>query len=429
LIGDRADGQRSFKGKIDEVKIWRRVLDPSEFNMPVVITDSSPLPSGEVDRAYSYQLHATGGAPPYPDWQVTGGALPVGLGLDGGTGLISGTSTASGTATFTVQVRDSVSSTASKEFQLTITSDLVGHWPFDTANGSTPDSSDLHNDGIIHGSELTAGSMGNALLFDGGNDYVEVPHQGAYGGMNGITIEAWINWSGAGDGYQRIVDKTYDHQYAFYVNPSNRYLGVALVTDASKVDWWNSGAAVPTNEWVHVAFTWDGATDTLKLYVGGVERASRALSGVNVADYNTALLIGDRADGQRSFKGKIDEVKIWRRVLDPSEFNPLSTGSTLSLMASEFDLGSIIVTPNPVRDRALFKAEGVGIESVRVLIYDLAGRNVFASGWQDGRTVEWDCTNDDGEILANGVYLYTMLVRGFGGTQKKSPVGKLVLLR
>jgi hypothetical protein len=84
---------------------------------PLRITTEPPLPAGLVGQAYSAQLAAAGGTPPYT-WSIAAGALPPGLAIDANTGLISGAPTAAGTYGFTVQVRDSSNATATKPLAL-----------------------------------------------------------------------------------------------------------------------------------------------------------------------------------------------------------------------------------------------------------------------------------------------------------------------
>jgi hypothetical protein len=69
----------------------------------IVTTD---LPAGEVGVAYSQQVVAENGQPPYL-WAVTEGLLPDGLHLNIVTGVVSGTPTTAQTTTFTVRVTDS----------------------------------------------------------------------------------------------------------------------------------------------------------------------------------------------------------------------------------------------------------------------------------------------------------------------------------
>ncbi|HLJ17662.1 MAG TPA: Ig domain-containing protein, partial [Bryobacteraceae bacterium] len=88
-----------------------------------VITTTSPLPGGTVGTAYTQTLAASGGTSPY-QWSVTTGTLPAGLALSAA-GQLTGTPTAAGTASFTVQVKDSNSLTATQSFQLTISAALA----------------------------------------------------------------------------------------------------------------------------------------------------------------------------------------------------------------------------------------------------------------------------------------------------------------
>ena len=83
----------------------------------LVITTSSPLPDGNLGKAYSQTITATGGTPPYDFF--TSNALPPGLTLDTN-GTLSGTPTAKGTSNFLVYVSDSNNATTSRGYQLTI---------------------------------------------------------------------------------------------------------------------------------------------------------------------------------------------------------------------------------------------------------------------------------------------------------------------
>ncbi|MBK7927733.1 MAG: putative Ig domain-containing protein [Bryobacterales bacterium] len=91
---------------------------------PLSITTAEALPTAAVGLAYSTQLVAAGGAPPYVNWVVTTGSLPPGIALNAATGLLSGTPTTTGSFAFLVQVRDSANQTASKGFTLVVNAGL-----------------------------------------------------------------------------------------------------------------------------------------------------------------------------------------------------------------------------------------------------------------------------------------------------------------
>jgi uncharacterized protein (TIGR03437 family) len=81
------------------------------------------LPPGAPGVSYTTTLKATGGVPPYVNWTVVNGSLPLGLMLNSSTGMISGTPVfPSGTPiNFSVTVNDSVGKlSAPQPFSITI---------------------------------------------------------------------------------------------------------------------------------------------------------------------------------------------------------------------------------------------------------------------------------------------------------------------
>ncbi len=91
------------------------------------ITTASPLKAGVATVAYSQAFAATGGTGTGYTWSVTtGGSSLTALSLSlSNTGVLTGTPAVAGNASFTVQVMDSASHTASTVFTLTVDSALV----------------------------------------------------------------------------------------------------------------------------------------------------------------------------------------------------------------------------------------------------------------------------------------------------------------
>ncbi len=92
---------------------WEQNSDPV---LPYIT--AAALSSATAGSAYTGQLSATSGTLPY-QWSVANGSLPAGLTLSSG-GALSGVPTTAGTFTFTAQVTDSNSLTATRGFQLTV---------------------------------------------------------------------------------------------------------------------------------------------------------------------------------------------------------------------------------------------------------------------------------------------------------------------
>jgi len=74
------------------------------------------------------------------------------------------------------------------------------------------------------------------------------------------------------------------------------------------------------------------------------------------------------------------------------------------------------------------RATGLGIDAVRLGIYNLNGQTAYQSDWTDGSRLSWAGVTDRGRQLANGVYLASVSVRGEDGTLHRE-VRKVVILR
>ncbi|MCS7197982.1 MAG: hypothetical protein NZ930_04800 [Candidatus Bipolaricaulota bacterium] len=69
------------------------------------------------------------------------------------------------------------------------------------------------------------------------------------------------------------------------------------------------------------------------------------------------------------------------------------------------------------------------ITSVRLDVFDLAGRKIFSSGPVPGAIYKWYFQRDDGRPVANGVYLYIFFTTTADSTEHRSSVGKIAVRR
>ena len=88
------------------------------INAPPVSLSTTALPGATVGQAYTANLSASGGTPPY-GWTLSAGNLPSGLSL-GANGAITGTPMTAGNSTFTVRVTDASNQSASAPLQIMV---------------------------------------------------------------------------------------------------------------------------------------------------------------------------------------------------------------------------------------------------------------------------------------------------------------------
>lgn len=81
------------------------------------------------------------------------------------------------------------------------------------------------------------------------------------------------------------------------------------------------------NAWQHIVATWDGGVSGagVRFYVNGVETSYAFTDGSGVLTHNSTqpLLIGSREDFARTLDGKIDDARIYNRVLTAGEIAQL----------------------------------------------------------------------------------------------------------
>jgi hypothetical protein len=73
---------------------------------------------------------------------------------------------------------------------------------------------------------------------------------------------------------------------------------------------------LPLNAWSHLAATYDGAT--VRLYVNGVQVAATVAKD-SIITTTGALRIGGNSIWGEFFTGRIDEIRLYNRVLTAAE--------------------------------------------------------------------------------------------------------------
>lgn len=112
---------------------------------------------------------------------------------------------------------------------------------------------------------------------------------------------------------------------------------------------------------------------------------------------------------------------------DPSDLADTSD-NTATVAAGVLTVAGYFNSPNPFSTQTAFSVDGSGIKKTSVQVWDLSGQLVLEK-MASGNKVTWDGTDSDGDLLANGVYLYVVTAEGKNDQSESSSVRKLVVLR
>lgn len=91
-------------------------------------------------------------------------------------------------------------------------------------------------------------------------------------------------------------------------------------------NWWNNYAratSITTTNWNHIVGMWDGTT--ISIYVNGTLRGTDTFSG-SMTNNNTVQM-GRCGRNTNNFDGKVDDVRIFNRILTSNEITALATGT------------------------------------------------------------------------------------------------------
>jgi hypothetical protein len=218
---------------------------------------------------------------------------------------------------------------------------LIGWWTLDEGMGTTAvDWSGHDNHGtLINGPQWVPGYDGDALEFDGADDYVNLPYTTD---PTAYTIAAWIkpartspasivvrtdnagpttNWS-----HQLRIDSSGVIEHYAWDGSERRVLG----TTAIKAGTWYSVVAVATN---------DG---NMRLYVNGQREGTATTVGTLWAGGDRFIIGSNSGHGMGWFEGVIDDIRIYDRALTQEEITIAMRGDTTRAWNPSPSNGSIV---------------------------------------------------------------------------------------
>lgn len=340
-IGQRvAGGSIPFQGNIDEVRVWNVARTAAEiqadrfnelcstpstlvayykFNQGTAQGNNAGLTNvlGELgDTAVATNFAMNGLTSNWDTGAVVTPAIPIDytVTLDTANSILTANDTNSNNmyqwidcSTNTILARDTNRSFAPRS---------AGSYAVIISNSACSDTSICYT---INGA-VNPNIHGEALNFDGTNDYVQTSYPGILD-TNNRTFEAWINVSpSAPSSNLTILDyglNSAGSRNTFVVDGSR---GIRFTSGGTNANLNSPAGVIQPGQWEHVAFVLNSGVGYL--YVNGTQVATGNLSSVNTPANNTDVRFGERiSGGSIPFSGFLDEVRIWNVARTAAEIN------------------------------------------------------------------------------------------------------------
>jgi len=152
---------------------------------------------------------------------------------------------------------------------------------------------------------------GNALDFDGTDDYVNVGNDTSFNVGNTLTIEAWVKPDNLSGRYGVFSTRFNDVSGAFQLEVGAGTNRVAVTSPGTYVAQTENNA-ITAGVWSHIAYTRSGTgSGTHTIYVNGVAQTLTSDDSYEFSNNTSDKVIGSGDSGGQLFPGQIDNLCVW----------------------------------------------------------------------------------------------------------------------
>ncbi len=204
---------------------------------------------------------------------------------------------------------------------------LIAYWPLDVGTinwGNGPTFYDLSGNGnnatssaMSTTSSPTSGHLGQALQFNGTNNYLIAAHSSSYDATL-ITVSIWAKTTSLG--WLKAIGEGADltEKFGLYLSPGGLF---SIETEISGVQYVNltSNKHINDNVWHHLVYVYDG--NTAYNYVDGHEEARISHPGALTIDGQNISIGAEISTTSQQYwwRGSLDDARVYNRPLTPAE--------------------------------------------------------------------------------------------------------------
>lgn len=239
--------------------------------------------------------------------------------------------------------------------------------------------------------EGQADNIGNgSALFNGSTDHVEL---GGSSPDSAFSITAWVfDTHASGSDFSAIYASNSTAIWFGVKNNSSGLVRLHINGDGNYADTPSGSFSSPSNEWIHLACTWDGTN--AKIYINGISQTLSVTGTLAnpTANANPTIGINDNNLSVNQWTGSISQVGLWQGALTQSQVQevlestsyqniPSSVKSTLGAetLTHDFSDGTGVTVPSSLSSLTTFNGEMV-----------VNGGSVGSDYYLIGDNVTWD---------------------------------------
>ena len=208
-------------------------------------------------------------------------------------------------------------------FSRSLDSGIIGHYPFDNDAG---DISGYNHNGIVHNAVLTTDRFGNqnsAYEFNGINSYIEIPDDIYSGSITELSISLWFfSYIDQSGNYEIAYFGSRTGECAIGIDNLNPELSIKLNNQV----WYNANSRSCVGIWQHLVGIFKKGVSA-ELFINSRKMSSVPLPDESLNTTHPAVThcnFGSYNNGEDAFfKGKIDDVRIYNRILSQDEIEQL----------------------------------------------------------------------------------------------------------
>jgi hypothetical protein len=176
------------------------------------------------------------------------------------------------------------------------------------------------------------GKKGSAITFDGINDYFLLNQPNIQTSPNVFTVSGWIYPENQ---YARFITPTSNgiDQWVGYDATNQRLeLVITEIADVNTRGQYSSIGSVPLNRWTHWAVSINDKE--IRMYINGALNASYT-EVIDIGTWNGGWNVGQRGNSTSWFKGKLDDLRVYNRILTANEILALYRTNETSVNTSQ----------------------------------------------------------------------------------------------